>query len=60
MEIDTQKLMIRLQPTQEGKWAWNVGYQWGITYESGESDTAENALATACVALRLLNKLNGI
>jgi hypothetical protein len=52
---DDERLCIRLQPIEGGKWMWNVGYPDGLTYEHGESDSPENALATAKVALRLLD-----
>jgi hypothetical protein len=52
---DDERLCIRLQPVGDEKWMWNVGYPHGLTYESGEMDTPEAALAVAKVALRLLN-----
>jgi hypothetical protein len=52
---DDECLCIRLQPIEDGKWMWNVGYPHGLTYEHGESDSPGNAVAVAKVALRLLS-----
>jgi hypothetical protein len=55
-KLNVEELCIRLQPRPNGKWFWNVGYPQGLTYESGEMNTPEDALAVATVALRLLNR----
>ena len=52
--FEDSRLCIQLQPASNGKWLWSVGYPHGTTYENGEIDTPENAVAVAKVALRLL------
>lgn len=54
---DSERLCICLQPIEDGKWMWCVRYIEGVIYEYGESDSPENALAVAKVALRLLTKV---
>ena len=53
-QLNENALVACLQPSAGGRWYWCVKYLFGVTYESGVTDTPEHASELALLALKLL------